>query len=168
MGEFIICCTCIALGIALTLLAPILATEAAAAPKAPSKPKEAEPEPEEEDDMEFANGIASYNVLAWELERLAERVKEIEAKGQPVPFAVGSRQQALEFRRDMLQIQVDTGQLDMEGYLRQLRAAVDTERAKSRALKAQPGCARKALDAFKRAKIMQEELDGALAEQAEE
>ena len=45
---------------------------------------------------------------------------------------------------------------------------IPIEKARSAELKALPGGARRALDAFKHAQIMQKELDEALAAQAEE
>ena len=116
--------------------------------------------------MAFATRIVSYNVLEAELASLAERAKALEAAGQATPFAFDTRRQALELRRDFLQIQVDTGQLTMEGYLQQLREAIPREKARSAAFKAQKGGARKALEAYKRAKVMQDELEEAEAAEA--
>ena len=114
---------------------------------------------EEEDDMEFANAIVSYNVLEWELGRVKEQVAAMQAKGQPVPFPFESRQQALEFRQTLMQIQVDTGQLSMEDYLQQLREAIAKETARAKALVNSNRS--KAAQAVKRVKIMKEELEGA-------
>ena len=80
-----------------------------------------------------------------------------------VPTTFGTRLQALEFRREMMQMQVDTGQLEMGAYLQQLREAIAQEKARSKQLKALPGGARGALDAFKRAKIMHDECNEAAA-----
>ena len=64
----------------------------------------------------------------------------------------------------MLQISVDTGSLSLEAYLDQLRVAIPAEKARSKRWKERPGGARKALDAFKHAQMMQAELDDALAQ----
>jgi hypothetical protein len=63
---------------------------------------------------------------------------------------------------------VDTGTLSLEAYLSGLREAITRDKAKSAQLKAAaregagPRVARAALDAFKRAQVMQAELDGAM------
>ena len=76
-----------------------------------------------------------------------------------VPFPFESRQQALEFRQTLMQIQVDTGQLSMEDYLQQLREAIAKETARAKALVNSNRS--KAAQAVKRVKIMKEELEGA-------
>ena len=121
----------------------------------------------EEDDNDFANAIVSYNVLEWELGRVTEQVAAMEAKSQLVPFAYGFRRDALVLRRELMQIQVQTGLLAIEAYLQQLRDAIPAEVARARAFKAQPGGERQALQALKRAKIMKEELEEALQRPAE-
>mmetsp|Transcript_26168 Transcript_26168/g.73300 ORF Transcript_26168/g.73300 Transcript_26168/m.73300 type:complete len:117 (+) Transcript_26168:1187-1537(+) len=66
--------------------------------------------------------------------------------------------------------QVDTGLLTLEAYLDQLREAIAKDKARSAELKAAakegagPVVARAALDAYKRALVMQAELDEALSE----
>lgn len=57
--------------------------------------------------------------------------------------------------------QVDSGQLSLDDYLAQLRAAVPAEKTRSKQFKAR-GAVRQALDAFKHANIMQQELEEAL------
>ena len=74
------------------------------------------------------------------------------------------RKEALEMRREMLQIQVETGSLAMEAYLGMLRDAIPKEKARSKELKVIPGGARRALDAFKHAQIMEAELNEALSQ----
>ena len=64
------------------------------------------PGAEEEDDVEVANGIVSVDVLNWETAQLQQRVAELTAKGALVPLAYASRMQALEFRKEMIEIQV--------------------------------------------------------------
>lgn len=58
-------------------------------------------------------------------------------------------------------MQVDTGQLSLANYLGQLRSAIPAEKARSKALK-EKGAIRQALDAFKHAQIMENELKDAL------
>lgn len=53
--------------------------------------------------------------------------------------------------------------LSLEDYLGQLRSAVPAEKARSKELKAR-GAVRQALDAFKHAQIMQQELEEALTQ----
>ncbi|EOD32073.1 hypothetical protein EMIHUDRAFT_202644 [Emiliania huxleyi CCMP1516] len=141
----------------------------------------------EEDDMGYASSIVSYNVLAAELEELSNMRSALEAlapslprrsaKGAIIPTTFEGRHQALEFRQEMLQIQarVDTGQLSLEAYLDQLRAAVAKEKARFAQLKASgpPSLLAKegagalvtkaAIRANKRAQTMQQEIDEAMA-----
>ena len=63
----------------------------------------------------------------------------------------------------MMETQVETGQLDMSVYLQQLREAIVQEKALSKQLKGRAGQACGALNAFKRAQIMQTECDEAQA-----
>ena len=116
--------------------------------------------------MDFANRLVSYNVIEWELSRCADGTAPISS----VAAAVGMpsmRQEALTMRREMLQLQVETGSLSFEAYLQALREAIPKEKARSKELKGRPGGARRALDAFKHAQIMQKELTEAL-EQGEQ
>ena len=78
------------------------------------------------------------------------------------------RREALEMRKEMLQLRVETGELTLDAYLMGLREAIVAEKARSKRLKATPGGARGALDAYKHAQIMQKELDEALAAPPEE
>mmetsp|Transcript_19131 Transcript_19131/g.55224 ORF Transcript_19131/g.55224 Transcript_19131/m.55224 type:complete len:461 (-) Transcript_19131:220-1602(-) len=124
---------------------------------------------EEEDDMGYASSIVSYNVLGAELEELSNMRSALEAKGAIIPTTFEGRHQALEFRQEMLQIQVDTGQLSLEAYLDQLRAAVAKEKARFAQLKvaAKEGAGalvtKAAIRANKRAQTMQQEIDEAMA-----
>jgi hypothetical protein len=61
---------------------------------------------DEDDDMGFVNSIVSYDVLERLTAELQARREVLEAKGAVVPLAFEARQQALEFRREMIQIQV--------------------------------------------------------------
>ena len=74
----------------------------------------------------------SYNVLEFELGRLREAAAPLEAAGKDVPIGLTTRLQALEFRREMLQLQVESGALSLDAYLEQLREAVPREKARSR------------------------------------
>ena len=113
----------------------------------------------EEDEMSFANRLVSYNVLEWELEKVAN---------EPQLDELGMKKEALEIRREMLQFQVESGALSLDAYLQQLREAIPREKQRSKDLKAIPGGVRRALEAFKHAQIMQQELDEALAAPPEE
>ena len=68
---------------------------------------------EDEDDMTFVNSLVSYNVLSGLIEDLKARRAALEAKGTIVPLSFESRLQALELRKDMIQIQVQTPALPM-------------------------------------------------------
>ena len=118
--------------------------------------------------MDFANRIVSYNVLAFELARLSEAARQLDELGKLVPIAHTTRAQSLEFRQEMLQLQVESGALSLEAYLQALREAIPREKARSKELKALPGGARRAVDAFKHAQIMVEELAEAVKNQKEE
>ena len=72
------------------------------APRQRAAPK---PAVEDEDDFEYANRIVSYNVLEFEINRMKTGIATLEEKGAIVPLAFGNRLQALDFRRDFLQIQ---------------------------------------------------------------
>ena len=116
--------------------------------------------------MAFANRLVSYNVIEWELERIATESKapagaEGAAEGLD---ALDLRKEALQIRKEMLQLHVETGQLSFDDYLQTLREAIPREKARSKELKALPGGAKRALDAFKHAKIMSDELAEALAQ----
>ena len=139
-------------------------TTAPAATAAPSK-KGASPAAaaeEEEDDFQFANRIVSLEVLMWELTRLKERMDALAAKGQIVPKGYGDRIQALEFRKDMLQLQAENGLLTPEAYLQQLRTAIPAEKKRALAAKS-AGNKGKAMEALKHAKVMEAELQAAIA-----
>lgn len=64
---------------------------------------------EEEDDLGFVNSIVSYDVLERLAGEIAARRAALEAKGSVVPLSFEARQQTLEFRREMIQIQVGGG-----------------------------------------------------------
>ena len=113
--------------------------------------------------MTFANRLVSYNVIEWELQKCDEQPTGHNELGLP-----SLRKEALEMRREMLQLHVETGQLSMEQYLQQLREAIPKEKARSASLKAMPGGVRRALEAFKHAQMMQKELDEAVAATAAE
>ena len=119
-------------------------------------------DPLEADDMAFANAIVSVNVLDAELLGLAERRAALEAKGKFVPLSFGDRAQALQFRKEMIELQVETGQLTAPAYVAQLRQAAARERAKALEYKGKPGGTAVAVAALKRLKVMQEEIDGAV------
>ena len=119
-------------------------------------------DPLEADDMAFANAIVSVNVLDAELLGLAEKRAALEAKGKLVPLSFGDRAQALQFRKEMIELQVETGQLTAPAYVAQLRQAAARERAKALEYKGKPGGTAVAVAALKRLKVMQEEIDGAV------
>ena len=107
---------------------------------------------------ELATDIVSERVLAWELSRLSEQVVAMRAKGLLVPSLYGFRQDALTLRSDLMHLYMRTGQLSMEAYLQRLRVAIPAEMARAKAFESQPGGERKALEALKRAEIMEEEI----------
>ena len=107
---------------------------------------------------ELATDIVSAGVLAWELGRLSEQVAAMRAKGLLVPSLYGFRQDALTLRSDLMHLYIRTGQLSREAYLQRLRVAIPAEMARAKAFESQPGGERKALEALKRAEIMEEEI----------
>ena len=119
----------------------------------------------EETENDFAQRLVSYNVIEWELGRIANGTAPLpRTTKEAVSLGMGNLlQQALEMRKEMLQLQVDTGQLTIPQYLEGLKKAIEQEKQRSKKYKVLPGGAQKALDAFKHAKIMMEELSEAQA-----
>ena len=78
------------------------------------------------------------------------------------------RHEALVFRKQLIELSVDTGQLSMEDYLAQLRQAIALEQKLAMAHKAAGSVAGKqrAVHALKRVKVMRVELLGAEAAEA--
>ena len=64
--------------------------------------------------------------------------------------------------KEMIELQVETGQLTAPAYVAQLRQAAARERAKALEYKGKPGGTAVAVAALKRLKVMQEEIDGAV------
>jgi hypothetical protein len=114
---------------------------------------------EREDPMEFANRLVSYNVLDFEIQRWEEA-----AKGAPESVECETALMSLRFRKEMLEMNVETGQLTMEAYLQTLRDAIKAEIARHKQLKPKPGWQQQALLALKHASIMKKELEEALAQ----
>ena len=73
------------------------------------------------------------------LKRHAFQRAALEAKGKLVPLSFGDRAQALQFRKEMIELQVETGQLTAPAYVAQLRQAAARERAKALEYKGKPG-----------------------------
>ena len=69
--------------------------------------------------------------------------------------------QALEFRKEMIELSATTGALSPDAYLQELRDAIPKEKKRALAAKA-AGDTRKAVDALKRSKLMEDELRGAM------
>ena len=117
----------------------------AAPPTAP--PPAASPPPADDDDAAlaaeaWAEAIVSYEVIRWEME-----------EGKPDD----ERRAALEFRKDMLEIQVQSGQLSMEQYLERCKQAIASEKKAAAAHKA-AGRTKEALHSMRRAKLMTDEV----------
>ena len=74
-----------------------------------------------------------------------------------------TRLAALQFRQEMLQIQVDSGMLSLDAYLQTLREAIPREKARAVAFKQKPGGTRISLDAVRHMKLMETELAEATA-----
>ena len=120
---------------------------AAPPPEPPAPPPAASPPPADDDDAAlaaeaWAEAIVSYEVLRWEME-----------EGKPDE----ERRAALEFRKDMLEIQVQSGQLSMEQYLERCKQAIASEKKAAAAHKA-AGRTKEALHSMRRAKLMTDEV----------
>ena len=119
---------------------------AAPPPEPPAPPPAASPPPADDDDAAlaaeaWAEAIVSYEVLRWEME-----------EGKPDE----ERRAALEFRKDMLEIQVQSGQLSMEQYLERCKQAIASEKKAAAAHGGGPH--EGPLHSMRRAKLMTDEV----------
>ena len=111
----------------------------------------------EEDDVDFANRLVSHKVVEFELSRLAEVLQK---SGGELPLHLQSRQMALEMRKEIIEMQIETEQLTLEQYVQSIKEAIPKEKQRALKCRGLPGGKPKALEALKHAKIMEEELAG--------
>ena len=102
-------------------------------------------------------------MLKFEIERLETGAQQLQQQGKEPPLSCTTRLAALQFRQEMLQIQVDSGMLSFDAYLQTLREAIPREKARAVAFKQKPGGTRISLDALRHMKLMETELAEATA-----
>jgi hypothetical protein len=85
-----------------------------------------------------------------------------------LPLNLQSRQMALEMRKEIIEMQIETGQLTFEQYVSQVKEAIPKEKQRALRCRDLPGGKPKAMEALKHAKIMEEELADGEAQQADD
>jgi len=114
-------------------------------------------------DPHSVDNIISYDALTFEIELIQQRKATLTdaAKDSEVYEDLELREQALETKKQMLEIEMQSGSLTLDGYLDMLRPQIENERSIASILLKQ-NRRDDAARVLKRAKIMEAEVAGAL------
>jgi hypothetical protein len=121
----------------------VLSHETKEVPSQKSKLPEQSHAPEEEEaerlvakfvvaNIDSLDHLISNDVLEWERQRIKEQITQLTSQGKPVPEDLEEREQAVGLKINLLQVQVETGQLTQDTYFAQLKAKVAEETALAR------------------------------------
>ncbi len=111
--------------------------------------------------------MISNDVLEAEQESVQKQIQQYAAQRKEPPEDLVDRKQQIDLKLNLLQIQVQTGQLTMEAYMEQLQQKIENER-KTAAQLVKAGKREWAKLALVRVKIMEKELASAEEEEPEE
>eukprot|EP01105_Mastigella_eilhardi_P017114 TRINITY_DN3936_c0_g1_i3.p1 TRINITY_DN3936_c0_g1~~TRINITY_DN3936_c0_g1_i3.p1 ORF type:complete len:510 (-),score=180.18 TRINITY_DN3936_c0_g1_i3:64-1593(-) len=122
---------------------------------------------DDEIDAESLDRVVSNDVLEWEQDRVTRQLAAAKVAGKALSEDMVVRKQDIEVKMQLLVIQVQTGKITPEGYIKMLEAAVKAEHEVARRL---VGLGRKeqAVVPLQRVKIMQKEIASASEEDGEE
>ncbi|OZJ02625.1 hypothetical protein BZG36_03831 [Bifiguratus adelaidae] len=139
-----------------------------------NKPASASSTVEPKNDLESAieefnsvDSLVSNMVLEHEVGLVDAQIAACTSKSLPVPEEIADRKQALDIKINLLVIQVQTGQLTMDAYLRQVESRIARDIQLALLFK-KAGNLELAARAMKRRKIMQEEVDEVKQAQVQE
>lgn len=120
-------------------------------------------EVEDKDDPNSVENLVSNDVMEEELKNIQTQIDQFNQKKITVPEDLLDRQQSIQLKHQLLQVQVQTGQLSQEDYLNQLRTAIEKDKKLALQYK-QKGDKSTALMLLRRAKIMENEIKESLQE----
>ncbi|RUS25235.1 hypothetical protein BC938DRAFT_472446 [Jimgerdemannia flammicorona] len=136
---------------------PVQAKQASK-PAAKAEDGQDDPLEQAEEELNSVDNLVSNVVLEQELNTVNGQIAVLTARGQPIPDDLTDRKQAIDIKMNLLVIQVQTGQLTMDDYLRNVEARIEKD-GKLAVVFKNVGRLDLAKVAIKRRKMMKDEVD---------